>query len=963
MASIQPQILKQTALAKATQLETRVNLLVASSTTELSPVVVYLEGAVSELSVHGDTAAAGVWTCPAGVTALQVECWGAGGGGGGGTTTSGGGGGGGGEYACEPNYAVIPGNVYTYAVGRAGQGGISAGQGGWGGGDTIFDTSANGVTANGGLGGDTGNPNNGGTGSVNTIHFDGGAGGVSSSGIASDNPIALGSVSNVGLWWVFKGTNASNGALASIYDDSGRSRTGSVVNTGVSGLKSAVISVSGPPAQTPGANGHCAYFKQNLTSSTPSYVASPIFGVGTPTAAPWDGSAFTVSAWINGDLSQGTWSYLPAVAGRKFGTIIADCDYAAGFHTGGNDANSTGYALYMYNNCPGFYLNPAARSVSSGKTVTSGTPLPIDGTWHQVVGTFDGTNMKLYVDGALIGTQATTWTKFGSGNYAHTAGVNPHTKTDSGFTGYMSNVWIADVCASSAFITEAYGSSPATGGSGGGASGGSAGPGLAGTSSTNTSGAAAGGAVGGTGTQLGSGAGGAGGNQHVSGSNAPVSTPFGGAGGGAGAPVSTAAVTSLSVSAIQSASYCGFDAQGGNAGAIYAVSGAEQAGTPNPTPSASLVTSNTYVGGTPSAAYNGSFNSMVLFPQVKPQLSGQTVNSMTLSFTVQSTNASVLPVWYAIATAGVTQLPTSFGSDADITSFVGGGNAPHQVVMIPIPAGAAGRQVTFDITNSTLATAFAAGNLVALVLGGFQGDATYDIGDGAYSNADSFAWNTVVTGTGATDPTTDMTINFELYPTASSNLIGGDGAPGSIVLSFIDPRYWPVCAIEPAATTDANNNAFAAGITTDSVMGFDPTVVTPPRVVETWHSLGALAGGSGLTMGTARYRYAPDDGGTLVLQIAFYLTNGTVVTGGNYNFAVTLPAALRPSVSPTAANDQQTYSILNQNASGLMSASLFGIAILGRNNAAAGRCTLVVNFNSTASGNSWNSVILRIPLT
>ena len=64
--------------------------------------------------------------------------------------------------------------------------------------------------------------------------------------------------------------------------------------------------------------------------------------------------------------------------------------------------------------------------------------------------------------------------------------------------------------------------------------------------------------------------------------------------------------------------------------------------------------------------------------------------------------------------------------------------------MIPVPAGAAGRQVTFDITVSSLATAFAAGDLIALVLGGFQGDDLFDIGDGAYSAADSFAWNTVV---------------------------------------------------------------------------------------------------------------------------------------------------------------------------------------------------------------------------
>ena len=496
MVSINPQLVKTTSLAKVTQLETRVNLLVASATTELSPVVVYLEGTDLELAVDGAVSAAGTWLCPAGVNQIQVECYGAGGGGGGGTTTYGGGGGGGGEYACEPQYAVIPGNVYSYAVGRAGQGGVCGGQGGWPGGDTVFDTSsATPVSASGGMGGDGAGEGAGGTGSTNTVNFDGGNGGVSSSGIASDDPTAIGAIGNVGMWWIFRGTNTSNGALSSITDSSTRGHTGSVINTEISGLKSAVIGVpSSAPVQVGGTpQTYAAYFKQDPTSSTPSYVTAPSFGVGTPGgSAPWDGSAFTVSAWVNGDQSQGTWSYLPAIAGRKFGTILADCDYAAGFHTGGSDANSSGYALYMFNNCPGFYLNPAARSASSGKTVTSATPLPIDGTWHQVVGTFDGTNMKLYVDGTLIGTQATTWTNFGSGNYAHTAGVNPHTKTDSGFTGYMSNVWIADVCASSGFVSEAFGSSPAIGGSGGGASGGSAGTGNAGASATTTTGAAGG---------------------------------------------------------------------------------------------------------------------------------------------------------------------------------------------------------------------------------------------------------------------------------------------------------------------------------------------------------------------------------------------------------------------------------------------------------------------------------------
>jgi hypothetical protein len=53
------------------------------------------------------------WTCPAGVTKIIIELWGAGGGGGGGV------GGGGGGYGKEV-LTVIPGNIYTISVGAGG---------------------------------------------------------------------------------------------------------------------------------------------------------------------------------------------------------------------------------------------------------------------------------------------------------------------------------------------------------------------------------------------------------------------------------------------------------------------------------------------------------------------------------------------------------------------------------------------------------------------------------------------------------------------------------------------------------------------------------------------------------------------------------------------------------------------------------------------------------------------------
>jgi hypothetical protein len=118
----------------------------------------------------------GNWVCPAGVTSVKVEVWGAGGAGGGYTSAGGGGGGGGGgEYAAEPAIAVTPGNSYAYTVGAGGTA-VAGGNGG-NGGDTDF-----GGGLVGGFGGDGGAVNgfggSGAAGGGSTADFNGGSGGT-----------------------------------------------------------------------------------------------------------------------------------------------------------------------------------------------------------------------------------------------------------------------------------------------------------------------------------------------------------------------------------------------------------------------------------------------------------------------------------------------------------------------------------------------------------------------------------------------------------------------------------------------------------------------------------------------------------------------------------------------------------------------------------------------------------------
>lgn len=96
------------------------------------------------------------WTCPANVTAVQVECWGAGGAGGSGLKpVSGnafGGGGAGGAYARKSMVTVVPGSSYTITIGAGGVSALSPSLASVPGGDTWFG-SATSCLAKGGAGG------------------------------------------------------------------------------------------------------------------------------------------------------------------------------------------------------------------------------------------------------------------------------------------------------------------------------------------------------------------------------------------------------------------------------------------------------------------------------------------------------------------------------------------------------------------------------------------------------------------------------------------------------------------------------------------------------------------------------------------------------------------------------------------------------------------------------------------
>jgi hypothetical protein len=100
------------------------------------------------------------WTCPSGVTSVNVVCIGGGGGGGMATSPSAsyrdGGGGGGGGLGWKNNISVTPGQSYTVVVGSGGNGASAIGQNGSNGGNSYFINTST-VCGFGGRGGSGGN--------------------------------------------------------------------------------------------------------------------------------------------------------------------------------------------------------------------------------------------------------------------------------------------------------------------------------------------------------------------------------------------------------------------------------------------------------------------------------------------------------------------------------------------------------------------------------------------------------------------------------------------------------------------------------------------------------------------------------------------------------------------------------------------------------------------------------------
>jgi hypothetical protein len=147
----------------------------------IAPYALVLYSGASGVTVVTKTSGSGTIAIPAGVTTAKAECWGGGGGGHAGIvypTTANGGeyGGGGGEYAQEPALAVTPSGTVSYSVGAGSAGTAPGGGTPSNAGNSTLTGSAATVTSHGAT--VTGNLPIGGTGSTDTVHYNGGNGGT-----------------------------------------------------------------------------------------------------------------------------------------------------------------------------------------------------------------------------------------------------------------------------------------------------------------------------------------------------------------------------------------------------------------------------------------------------------------------------------------------------------------------------------------------------------------------------------------------------------------------------------------------------------------------------------------------------------------------------------------------------------------------------------------------------------------
>ncbi|TPG36268.1 T9SS sorting signal type C domain-containing protein [Flavobacterium pectinovorum] len=356
---------------------------------------------------------------PAGVTNIQVECWGAGGGGGGSSNNpSAGGGGAGGSYVKNLSFTVTPNSTYTINVGTGGT--VSTtGTGGTGGSSWFGSTTT--ILAVGGRGGVVGNSTtNNGTGGTAVA-----AGNVG--GTATNTYGAAGGSANL------TGTNriAGNGSAGA----NGGAMTAGTTTNG-----------NGAAGTAPGGGG-AGGRNTNGTSSSGGVGGMGRVTITLPTP--------TASAGGNQTICQ-TGTALVSGASATNGTILWS-------HNGSGSLSNATTLTPTYTPASG----DAGNTVTLTMTVSNGPCLSATATYNVVVTPTVGTPTAVTPAATTIcqgssnttyttsATNATsyTWTVSGSGNTISGTGTTGTVTWAAGFSGSATISVVANGCGTSSTVS------------------------------------------------------------------------------------------------------------------------------------------------------------------------------------------------------------------------------------------------------------------------------------------------------------------------------------------------------------------------------------------------------------------------------------------------------------------------------------------------------------------------------
>jgi hypothetical protein len=181
------------------------------------------------------------------------------------------------------------------------------------------------------------------------------------------------------------------------------------------------------------ASGHGSHGRLGATAGSdaadPTWIAGQSGGAGlgfggdqfvaVPDSATLEPAHVAVEAWVRRDGSPGNWRYVLSKG-------ALNCDRSA-------------YGLYSgWHGGMAFYVSSATQYVLSPEVPAA---LVWDGAWHHVIGSYDGTTVRLWIDGAQVGngTALQVAIAYGVGSKGVDIGNYPGS-CDLGFFGAIDDV-------------------------------------------------------------------------------------------------------------------------------------------------------------------------------------------------------------------------------------------------------------------------------------------------------------------------------------------------------------------------------------------------------------------------------------------------------------------------------------------------------------------------------------------